>query len=173
VGTQRAPALTVDVAWRVRRSWRAVRLLRDVAHHVAAAEGFRTGYLSIAVVGARAMGALHQQYLNIPGATDVLTFDFGSDRARGDLDAEIVVCAAVARRQAAMRDRSRQAARAELALYVVHGLLHLAGHDDHTPRNFARMHRREDELLSQLGLGPVFRSETRPASIRRARGPRR
>lgn len=45
---------------------------------------------------------------------------------------------------------------AELSLYVAHGTLHLAGYDDRTPREFARMHRREDELLDELGIGRVF-----------------
>ncbi|HQL55899.1 MAG TPA: rRNA maturation RNAse YbeY [Phycisphaerae bacterium] len=43
-----------------------------------------------------------------------------------------------------------------MALYVVHGILHLAGYDDHTARDFERMHAREDQLLERLGLGPVF-----------------
>ncbi len=154
----------MDVAWRVRRSWRAVRLLQDVARHAAAAEGFHTGYLSVAVVGARAMTTLHQQFLHVPGSTDVLTFDLGSNRPAGYLDAEVVVCADVARRYAAARGHTQQAACAELALYVVHGILHLAGYDDDTPRGFERMHRREDELLSQVGLGPVFRSRRPPAT---------
>jgi ssRNA-specific RNase YbeY (16S rRNA maturation enzyme) len=31
-------------------------------------------------------------------------------------------------------------------------VLHLAGYDDHRPRDFARMHAREDELLAEMGL---------------------
>lgn len=157
------------MTWRLRRSWRAAPLLRRVARAVASAEGFRTGQLSIAVVGARAMSTLHQTYLNIPGPTDVLTFDLGTDRRHGVLDAEIIICADVAAAAAARRmprpasgqPRKRPGAsfalaRRELALYVAHGLLHLSGYDDHTARQFKRMHAREDELLSRLGHGSVF-----------------
>lgn len=169
------PALRVDVAWTLRTDWRARPLLRRVARHAARAEGFRTGHLSIAVVGACAMTTLHDRYMNIAEPTDVLTFDLDTDPARGHLEAEIVVCADVARRAARHRVKQSHratdrphgsrprptplaAARAELALYVVHGLLHLAGYDDHAPADFKRMHAREDELLTDLGMGPVFHS---------------
>lgn len=146
---------SVAVAWRLRSDWHAETLLRRSARHVAATEKFRTGQLSIVVVGARAMATLHQRFLNLPGPTDVLTFDLGSDRTHGWLDAEIILCADIARRNAGPR-ATLAACRAELALYLVHGLLHLAGHDDHAPPQSTRMHAREDQLLKQLGLGPVY-----------------
>jgi probable rRNA maturation factor len=148
------PPLEIEVAWRIRADWQAGPLLRRAARRAAAAEGFRTGQLSLAVVGQRAMATLHERYLGQRGPTDVLTFDLGTERRAGRLLAEIVVCADVARRRA--RPATRAGARAELALYVVHGVLHLAGHDDHKPAAYRRMHAREDELLRALGLGPVF-----------------
>lgn len=151
-----------------------VPLLRRVAQHVLAAEGFRTGTLSVAVVSACTMSALHREFTGRPGPTDVLAFDLGSDRRAGRLDAEVILCADVARRQAATRGGTLQAARAELALYLVHGLLHLAGYDDHAPRQFVTMHLREDQLLERLGLGPVFKTaSTRSAGCTgRTRVPR-
>lgn len=68
-----------------------------------------------------------------------------------------MLCADLARRNAPTRDGTLRAARQELALYLVHGILHLVGYDDRTPRGFERMHNREDELLRELGLGSVFR----------------
>lgn len=134
-------------------------LLGRAARYAARAERFARGSLSIAVVGAEAMARLHREHLNIAGPTDVLTFDLGSDRRRKRLDAEVVVCAPVAR-GAAGRQRAAagalQPVQAELALYVVHGLLHLAGYDDHGAADAARMHAREDELLTQIGIGPVY-----------------
>jgi probable rRNA maturation factor len=149
-------SLVTQVAWQPRNSWRAVALLHRVAVHTLRAEGFKEGRLSVAVVGATAMATLHRRFLGLPGPTDVLSFDLDTDRRRGHVDGEIVVCADVARRRAAARNRSLQAARAELALYLVHGILHLAGYDDRTPADSRRMHAREDQLLSELGLGPVF-----------------
>lgn len=153
-------ALITEVNWQPRNSWRAVSLLHRVAAHAARAEGFTRGHLSVAVIGATAMASLHQRYLNQPTPTDVLTFDLDTDRAAGRIDAEIVVCTDVARRRAARRGGSLQAARAELALYVVHGVLHLAGYNDHAPADFRRMHAREDEILCEVGLGAVYRALT-------------
>lgn len=150
--------LEIAIAWRLHRDWRAVPLLRRVARHTASAEGFRRGQLSVAVVGLRAMRTLNQRYAHHTGPTDVLSFDLGCDARRGWLEAEIILCADVARRNARLRGGTLTAAREELALYLTHGLLHLAGWDDHTPRDFARMHAREDELLRKLGIGPVFES---------------
>jgi probable rRNA maturation factor len=151
-------SLVIDVAWRPRNSWRAVPLLRRVAEYTLSAEGFTTGRLSVAVVGATAMATLHRRFLGLPGPTDVLAFNFSTDRRRGHIDGEVVVCTDVARRRAAVRGRSLQAARGELALYLVHGILHLAGYDDRTQSGFLRMHAREDELLAELGLGAVYRA---------------
>ncbi|MBN2445620.1 MAG: rRNA maturation RNase YbeY [Phycisphaerae bacterium] len=138
--------------------------MRRVAFGVAAAEGLRQGQLSITVVGQHAMSTLHERHLGESGPTDVLSFDLGSDVTRGLLDAEIVVCADVARRH----ERTLAAARRELALYVAHGILHIAGYDDHAPADFKRMHAREDELLTQLGLGAVFgQSGQTPRATRR------
>jgi probable rRNA maturation factor len=168
--------LQIHIAWRLRRPdfggtpvATGRELLQRVAAHAARAEGFTSGDLSIAVVGTRAMTTLHRRYRGIDEPTDVLSFDLGTKRQRGLLDAEIVVCADLARRFAAAERHGRaqrgarrsarmpRPAHTELALYLVHGLLHVAGYDDNTAVAARRMHAREDELLTQLGLGPVFR----------------
>ncbi|MBP7748132.1 MAG: rRNA maturation RNase YbeY [Phycisphaerae bacterium] len=151
-----ARGVGIEVVWRPRRAWGAGPLLRRVAHYAVTAEGFRSGQLTIVVVGSRTMAALHRRFAGAGGTTDVLTFDYGAEAGPGRLDAEVYVCADVAQQRAARRGGTLAAARAELALYVVHGILHLAGYDDHTARDFERMHAREDQLLERLGLGPVF-----------------
>ena len=109
--------------------------------------------ISVAVVDEARMAELHQRHLGKTGPTDCLSFDLGDDGRGQNLEGEIVVSWETARREA----RARQIdAQAELALYVVHGLLHLLGYDDRTPEQSARMHRMEDEILASLGLGPVY-----------------
>ncbi len=111
--------------------------------------------LSIALVGDKRMSNLHVQFLNVAGPTDVLTFPLEVDR-RGRVTAgEIVVCVPEAKRRAAGHGVT---VRQEVLLYAVHGLLHLCGYDDLTPAGFRRMHRKEDDLLARLGVGPVFGS---------------
>ena len=153
-----APIGTTDVTitWKLRTDWRAVPLLKRVALHVMTAEGCREGGLSVVVAGARAMSTLHERFLGMSGPTDVLSFDLGSDPDAGRIDGEIIVCADVARREARRHNKTLSAARAELALYVTHGILHLCGYDDHDEAEFEHMHAREDELLEQLDLGRVF-----------------
>jgi probable rRNA maturation factor len=115
------------------------------------------------------MAELHEQFMTIPGPTDVLTFELDHD-ARGRVTAgEVVVCVPYALREARRRGAP---ARDELLLYALHGMLHLCGYNDLTDRDFAKMHEREDEILSELGIGPVFKvMPTRagtPAGDRRA-----
>ena len=114
---------------------------------------------SLALVGDRRMAALHEQFMDIPGPTDVLTFELDHD-ARGRATAgEVVVCVPYALREARRR---RVPPRDELLLYALHGMLHLCGYDDRTDRDFAKMHQREDEILKQLGVGAVFSRGARP-----------
>lgn len=148
--------LSIRLAWEYSESWRAGSMLVRAARAAVEAEGFREGGLSIAVVDAAAMAKLHERFMRQPGPTDVLTFDLGTDCRNGLLDAQIVVCADIARQAAGGAQARRSEARRELALYVVHGILHLAGYDDRRPAAFRRMHEREDAILESLGLGRVF-----------------
>ncbi|MEM9883167.1 MAG: rRNA maturation RNase YbeY [Planctomycetota bacterium] len=115
------------------------------------------GELAVTLIDDAAMAALHAEYRGDPTTTDVLTFDLRepvpaagpTPRVEGD----VVVCRDEAQRQATARGHS---AREELLLYAVHGLLHLLGEDDHDSAAADRMHRREDELLTALGLGPIY-----------------
>lgn len=160
-----ADAYHITISWQLPESWRAATLLEQAARLALEAERIRAAQLSIAIVTDAAMRRLHKRYCGLPVTTDVLTFDLAEDAARGRgraIEAEIIVCADVARREAWRRtgrgDRVQwlATARAELALYVVHGVLHLCGYDDHRARDFALMHEREDEILEALGLGAVF-----------------
>lgn len=108
--------------------------------------------LTLAVVDDARMAQLHAHHCGEPGTTDVLTFDL-RDSPDEPLVAELVLCRDVAVRQAAARGH---AARLELLLYAVHGLLHLLGYDDHTEADAAAMHAREDQLLTAAGWGKVY-----------------
>jgi probable rRNA maturation factor len=110
--------------------------------------------MSLALVGDRRMAALHERFMGIAGPTDVLTFELDHD-ARGRVTAgEVVVCVSHALREA--RRRRGVAPRDEVLLYALHGMLHLCGYDDRTDRDFAKMHRREDQILNALGVGAVY-----------------
>jgi len=119
----------------------------EIVLHVAAAEGAALKHVDVAVVSARRIAAINRRYLGRRGATDVLSFDLSDEARQGGLTAQIVVCGDLAAR----RGRSLSTGcRRELLLYVVHGLLHLLGYDDGTPRQARRMHAREEELLEDF-----------------------
>jgi len=114
--------------------------------------------LSIAIVNDARMSDLHAQFMGIHGPTDVLTFPIDQDASGHVTSGEVIVCLPQARRQA---KQHRIPPRLELLLYAIHGMLHLLGYDDRTARDFHTMHRTEDDILTQLGFGPVFdRSKT-------------
>jgi probable rRNA maturation factor len=109
--------------------------------------------LSVALVGDARMASLHAQYMGVAGPTDVLTFPIDLDPRGRPTSGEVVVCVPEARRRAAVTGTPP---RHEVLLYALHGLLHLCGFDDTTPRAFRAIHRKEDEILTALGVGPVF-----------------
>ena len=67
---------------------------------------------------------------------------------------EVIISADTAARQAAALGVS---VALELDLLLVHGLLHLAGYDDHTPTGARRMHERAREILSSRRRRPLPR----------------
>jgi probable rRNA maturation factor len=117
--------------------------VRRVVRTVLAFGGRPELAVSLLLTDDREIAALHARHLGDPTPTDVMSFD---DDGEG---AELVVSVETARRIA--RERGH-AVRAEIALYVVHGLLHVLGHDDTNARARARMRRAERECLRALGL---------------------
>lgn len=96
--------------------------------------------VSITLVDRATIAHTHRDFLGDPTETDVITFPYG----------EIVVCPAVAQEQA---PRYRRKVVDEVLLYGLHGLLHLAGYDDLTPRDAARMAQVQERLLRQVLKG--------------------
>jgi len=117
--------------------------LRTVARRALAALGRADREVHVTVVDDRRIRALNARYLGVRRATDVLAFDLAGP-GPGRLWGEVIVSVETAARQA--RQLGVPLA-AELDLLVVHGLLHLAGYDDHEPRQARRMHERAREIL--------------------------
>lgn len=113
------------------------------------------GEVRVKVIGDEEMAAAHVRYSGVEGTTDVLTFDLADGgAARGEpLDVDIFVCVDEARRRGAELGHDLER---ELLLYVVHGVLHCLGHDDHDEAGYAKMHALEDEVLAAIGVGATF-----------------
>jgi probable rRNA maturation factor len=125
--------------------------LRDVARAVLAGEGVPAASISLAFVDSPTIHRLNKQFLDHDEPTDVITFPLSGPGAK-TLEGELVIGAEVARAQAAERRHDEQA---ELALYVIHGLLHLCGYDDTTAAAAREMRERERHYLHLLGLPPI------------------
>ena len=109
-------------------------------------ENTAIGQVDVAVVSADEMASHNAEFLGHMGPTDVLSFDMSDQTTRG-INGQIIVCGAVAVEQGPLHGQSPTQ---ELLLYVLHGLLHLMGYDDHGIRSAARMHARQDEILAQF-----------------------
>ena len=108
--------------------------------------------LGIQLVGAREMARVNWQFLQHEGSTDVITFDHGAaDRGlrpgRAGLHGELFICIDDAVAQAAQFHTTWQS---EVVRYVVHGVLHLLGHDDLQPAGRRKMKREENRLVRHL-----------------------
>ncbi len=110
------------------------------------------GTVAVTFLGARAMRRVNQRFGHHDTATDVLSFRYDGEptclppRLRGrQVVGEIFVAPRIARRYAKAHGLSY---REELARYVIHGLLHWAGHEDRTLAQQQKMRAMEDCLLN-------------------------
>ena len=99
--------------------------------------------LEVALVDDATSDRVHRDFMNIEGPTDVITFHHG----------EIVIGAEVAERQAAEYDEPLAR---EILRYIVHGLLHLAGHEDSEAEERAIMEDAQETIVAELWT-PEFR----------------
>ena len=137
----------------------------ELARHALEDEG-RHGELTLTFVDRGEIAALNREHLGHDGPTDVLSFplDAATEALGGAgvpaLLGDVVVCPGVAAEQAASHAGTLDD---ELALLVVHGVLHVVGHDHAEPDEAHLMRARELEHLQRHHWrGPVpagFRQE--------------
>jgi probable rRNA maturation factor len=125
--------------------------IRQTARTALQGEGITDAEISLAFVDNLTIHRLNQRYLQHDEPTDVLSFPLSEAKA-ARLSGELIIGVEVAREQAQRRGHEEQA---ELALYVIHGLLHLCGYDDHTALGAARMRTKERHYLQELGLPDI------------------
>jgi len=136
--------LTVSIQNRQRRVRVSVSRLRGLARRALGAIGRPDRELHVSVVDDREIRRLHGRYLGRRRATDVIAFNLEGP-GPSPLLGEVVISAETAARQSR---RIGVPIALEMDLLLVHGLLHLAGWDDHAPADARRMHERAREILS-------------------------
>ena len=110
--------------------------------------------LSIILTDDARLHELNLNYLGVDAPTDVLSFPAAETdpetgaRYLGD----ILISVARAQSQA---DTAGHPLESEVQLLVVHGILHLLGHDHAAPEEKSRMWQAQAEILERLGLGSI------------------
>ena len=120
------------------------RKIRRWLIETAAAEGRSITDLNYIFCSAEKHREMNRQFLGHDYFTDVITFDYGSRKehtAAGDVFIDVETVADNARIYGSTRQT-------EMLRVIVHGLLHLCGQKDKTPRTEAQMHRKEDKYLA-------------------------
>jgi probable rRNA maturation factor len=143
-------SLAVDVAMEGVRIPIARSRIAALAEGVLRREGVRDALLSIAFVTDRRIAALNREHLGHAGPTDVISFGFAPVESARFVVGDVYIAPGVARRNAR---EHRGRVREELSRLVVHGVLHVLGHDhpEGERRYVSPMWRRQERLLRSLG----------------------
>lgn len=127
----------VDLAIsRAAASWAAAEILPE-----------RDCELSIQFLASSRMAHINHQFLQHEGATDVITFDLSSEGTQGMLLGEILICPEIAYHYSLTYHTHWFE---ECMRYLIHGMLHLVGYDDHEPDDRRVMKTQENHWLSNL-----------------------
>lgn len=118
----------------------------------AQSRGFSCGEIGIRLTDDATIHQINRKHLGHDYPTDVISFGYHADAPR--IDGELIVSVDTARRRASELGWN---ADHELLLYVVHGVLHLTGMDDHAPNDRREMRAAEVEIMMQLGITAIVK----------------
>lgn len=123
--------------------------VREAAVAALEAERVKNAMLSITFVGRAAMSEMNWRYLRHRGPADVISFGLGRTGKRGAVIGDIYICPEVARDNA---KRQGISIGEEVLRLVVHGTLHVLGHDHPvgTSRTVSPMWRRQERILARV-----------------------
>jgi probable rRNA maturation factor len=141
--------MPVDVRVRLTKTPISRAVLKRLIERVLAAAGESSSELSVELVGDRRMRRLNRLYRNKDRATDVLAFPMReATNPHPSLLGDVVISMRMAARQAKEAGHSVDE---ELAMLLIHGVLHLCGYDhERGEREARRMARRERAILQAV-----------------------
>jgi probable rRNA maturation factor len=110
--------------------------------------------LTIVLTDDARLQGLNREYLGVDAPTDVLSFP--ASETDPETGARYIgdILISVPRAQA-QADTGEYPLESEVQLLVVHGVLHLLGHDHAQAKEKARMWKAQAEILERLGLGQI------------------
>jgi probable rRNA maturation factor len=139
-----------------------LKKIKKAIEKVLKAEGKPDIHLTVSFVDNKKIRELNFRYRKVDSPTDVLSFDYSQSM---DVAAGLVPASSVATTRVAATDgeiiispqiinsnakRFRTSQESEMYLCLVHGILHLLGYDDQSPKNRRLMKRREREILTEI-----------------------
>lgn len=144
--------MSIVIANRQRTRKINTRLLRQITRELLAELKVSEAKLGINLVAAREMTLVNEAFLKHTGSTDVITFDYlkpeaGIRNPELQLYGELFICVDDAIAQAKDFKKTWQS---EIVRYIVHGVLHLLGHDDRRVAVRRKMKREENRLLRRI-----------------------
>jgi len=109
--------------------------------------------VSVRIVGEDEIAALNGQYRGLGNATNVLSFPAGISVGEVEFLGDIVICSKVVKLES---DQYGRGFADRYAHMLIHGLLHLLGHDHMEEAGQIRMEQLEIDLLLRLGIGNPY-----------------
>ena len=120
----------------------------DIAARTLREEGVRDAMVSIAFVSNRAISTLNKRHLGHRGPTDIISFGFNRPVPAAPVVGDIYIAPDVARANARQHGSG---VREEIARLIVHGVLHVLGHEHpEGTRTRSSMWQRQEQLLAGM-----------------------
>ncbi len=123
------------------------RLIAKWLRSVAEAEGYTLGDVTYIFCSSAVHRKMNIDFIGHDYFTDVITFDYSDRRGSGIVSGDVFIDVETVKDNARIYGAT---ARQEMRRVVVHGLLHLCGQKDKTPRAEKQMHSKEDKYLAIL-----------------------
>ena len=124
-------------------------VLRKIVQKILRHEKISRAAISFVFVTDQKIRTFNKKFLGRDYTTDVLAFDLSEKRPAGEkgrsLEGDVVISATTACTNAKVFKTSPHY---EIILYVAHGILHLLGFDDHSPKDIKKIRAKEQELMT-------------------------
>lgn len=127
-------SFSVEFLRRLESGWREIF---EILHKIGKGVISDIEHIEVTFLDDDEMARLHGEFLGDATTTDVITFDHG----------ELLIGVETAKRQSLEFETSIHR---EIALYGIHGMLHLAGFDDRDSPEAKLMERRQKDLFSKV-----------------------
>lgn len=131
---------TDDCSYRLPEKRRTTAWLKAVAEE----EGYTLGDVNYIFCSAARLLEMNKEFLAHDYYTDIITFDYSDRKGSGVVSGDVFIDVETVADNASIYGATKIE---EMRRVVVHGVLHLCGQKDKTPRANAQMHRKEDKYL--------------------------